>query len=350
MSPSITPTASFTPLRAPASLTVGSILALRIGPLVTPGVRPAFLDEFMPPPPGTPWRATLLQSVALSWGSPSCLVPATPYVSTGHGALTVSLDGASVSVACVSADGELVMGTLTRAGSLALSRRCSGGASDPVFCSTAAVALVAAGGAAEAALTTVIAGLPAWADVPLASADARAAAVAPDGAVIYTTPSGVFRLAPDATGPSLLVEGSFNSSRTLQPGLLHVSQAGDVFLVGRPPAAWQSGGACGGGKAGVYHFVRNPAMDVSAPWACAGGFPRRGRTFLRFGRALSGEAVGDDYRLYLSTDTQIFACLIPSLGASLGAITCSDVASVADTGLMGARFAFRGVAVLPASV
>jgi hypothetical protein len=269
------------------------------------------------------------------------VVTETVYAIPGLGSLTVAPDGSSVALACVDSAGGLVTATLARDGSLTIAPRCAGGSSDPAYCSEAAAAVAAAGGAASAALSAVVAGLPAWADAALAAADARAGSVAPDGAVIFASPSGVFRIT-EGGAPTLLTDASFNSSRSLQPGLLHVSAAGDVFVVGRPPAGWLlDDGTCGGGGAGVYRF-----RLAGASAACMGRLVPMAKVFMSLGRALTAQPGSSDGALFVTTDSELLMCGFDNGdGASSAAVPCREVASV--TSIMGARFVFRGLAALP---
>ena len=171
--------------------------------------------------------------------------------------------------------------------------------------------------------------------------------VAPDGTVLFAAPAGVFRLTPGGAAPTRAVGASFNSPHSLQPGLLHASPAGNVFVVGRPPSAWQPG-ACSGGGPGIYRFSFGVAAAADGDGAsslvdCSGAYPQLGRIFLATGRAMAGRAEGDAYALYLTTDSELLQCFV--LSSRSGAMLCREVANTASS--MGARFVFRGLALLP---
>ena len=358
VTPTRTPTASHTLLPPARPLSAGSLLVVRVGPLVDPSAAllPAFIDELAPAvAPGV--GPTYLQTLALP--PESCRLPALADVTAGHGALTpsfaVGADSRAPSawaLACVHpATGELMTATLLPSGSLTVAPRCG-----------LAAAAAAAAGPCNAtftldASTGHLAGVAAGPVVPggvdetaprtLASS-AVALAVLPGAAagLLFSNASGVWAMAAGAplSAAARALPAFFNSSSTLASALLHVDRAsGDVFVVGRPPRGWvPDGHVCAAGGSAVYRFAR----DATGVFECSGRWARLGAALFRHGRALSGAAAASPtggYALLATSDTALLRCMLPAAPGGRE-IVCAEVASVVDR--WSTRYAYRGVAVV----
>lgn len=332
------------------------MLAVRIGPLVSPGLTGVFIDELMPAPLPLPgWHAQRLQSVRLG----GCRLPATPDVLGGVGVLTRSSDGSTAHLTCVGASGELVTASISVSGAVTYAPLCS--VEDAAAGACSSILAVDETGSFRSTAALPPSSGAYTANVSLSSLSARAAVPASDGSVVFASAEGVFRLPPGAASPAdaarLLPEwfnrtGASTLSSNLHPAMLHVStgSSGELFVVGKPPKSWEPNAACSGGGAGVYRFAPSAAQQPggsSGGYECTGRFTRLGKVFASIGRGLTGRAVGSDYLLHVTTDSEVVECSIPSSASNTHLMACREVMSVSQ--IMGARFAFRGAATLSAA-
>ena len=339
-------TASFTPLPTVTHpLCAGSLLVAGIGLLVTRGLTACTskIPALCVPPR---WHAQRLQTIRL----PGCAVPATADVAAALGALTVAPDGGSASLTCVSRTGELVVATVHASGDVAFAPLCDPTDEAGAVACGSAYAVDEFGAVTATGLLPLASGaLPLSANLSLASVSARAAAVDPrTGGVVYSTAGGVFALPPGAASFADAVRvlpEHFNRSSNLHPALLHVAPAsGEIFVVGRPPKTWAPNAACAGGGAAVYRFTP-PAPGADGAYTCVGRYPRLGKVFASLGRGLTGRATAaGGYLLHVSTDSEVIECAIADAAFNDHLMACHETTSVSS--IMGARFAFRGVATL----
>ena len=269
------------------------------------------------------------------------MLPVTSDPTTGYGSLVRSADGAGyLSFACTSPSGEQQVATINLAGDLVISPLCSSPEGEGCMASVQA----GPDGSLSASLTSVAAGVP-DALRPVLS-DARSVTLLANGQAIFATPEGVFAALTDGLVVSV-TQGAFNTTRSLQPALVHASSSGEVFVVGRPTRDWvDDGHVCAGGKTGVYRFSpQHRPGEIGAPtsWACTGRYTHRAKMIFASGRSMTGSAVEGSYAMYWSADGEIMHCIIRSFAINDSAMTCHKLADASS--ISGARFAFRGVAL-----